>query len=70
MRAQIQAGVDAANAGPPRVKRIEKLVIVRGDWLPGGDEPTPTMKLERRPIPDKYTAGIARCTATDPFRVD
>ena len=29
-----------------------------GDWLPGGDELTPTMKLKRRPIAAKYAAEI------------
>jgi long-chain acyl-CoA synthetase len=31
---------------------------VAGDWLPGGDELTPTMKLKRRPIAEKYSAEI------------
>jgi len=32
--------------------------IVHGDWLPGGDELTPTMKLKRKPIDRKYAAEI------------
>jgi long-subunit acyl-CoA synthetase (AMP-forming) len=32
---------------------------VRSDWLPGGDELTPTMKLKRRPIAEKYAEEIA-----------
>jgi long-chain acyl-CoA synthetase len=31
---------------------------VAGDWLPGGEELTPTMKLKRRPIAEKYAAEI------------
>ncbi len=34
-------------------------MIVEGDWLPGGDELTPTMKLKRKPIAEKYDAAIA-----------
>jgi long-subunit acyl-CoA synthetase (AMP-forming) len=57
--AAVQAGVDAANERLSRVEQIKRFTIVRGDWLPGGDELTPTMKLKRRPIGDKYAAAIA-----------
>src|SRR4051794_26379950 len=58
VRAAIQEGVDAANAKLARVEQIKKFTIVRGDWLPGGDELTPTMKLKRRPIDQKYGEAI------------
>lgn len=58
LRAAIQAGVDAANAKLARVEQIKKFVIVEGDWLPGGDELTPTMKLKRKPIAEKYDGVI------------
>jgi long-chain acyl-CoA synthetase len=32
--------------------------VLTGDWLPGGDELTPTMKLKRKPIAAKYAADI------------
>jgi long-chain acyl-CoA synthetase len=54
MRAAVQEGVDAANAKLARVEQIKKFAIVEGDWLPGGDELTPTMKLKRKPIDRKY----------------
>jgi long-chain acyl-CoA synthetase len=57
-RAAIQEGVDAANAKLARVEQIKKFEIVSGDWLPGGDELTPTMKLKRKPIAEKYTETI------------
>src|SRR3954466_6889860 len=58
MRAAVQAGVDAANAKLARVEGIKKFVLVEGDWAPGGDEVTPTMKLKRKPIASKYAAEI------------
>jgi long-chain acyl-CoA synthetase len=54
----VQAGIDVANSRLARVEQIKKFTIVPGDWLPGGDELTPTMKLKRRPIAAKYQAEI------------
>ncbi len=54
----VQAGVDEANSHLARVEQIKKFTIVPGDWVPGGDELTPTMKLKRRPISAKYEAEI------------
>jgi long-subunit acyl-CoA synthetase (AMP-forming) len=58
MRAAVQAGVDEANTKLARVEQIKKFTVVEGDWLPGGDELTPTMKLKRKPIDAKYAATI------------
>ena len=58
MRAAVQAGIDEANVKLARVEQIKKFVIVEGDWLPGGDELTPTMKLKRKPIDAKYADAI------------
>jgi long-chain acyl-CoA synthetase len=54
LRAAVQEGVDAANARLARVEQIKKFTLVAGDWLPGGEELTPTMKLKRKPIATKY----------------
>ena len=54
----VQEGVDVANGHLARVEQIKKFTIVPGDWIPGGDELTPTMKLKRRPIAEKYAAEI------------
>jgi long-chain acyl-CoA synthetase len=54
----VQEGVDAANAQLARVEQIKRFAIVPGDWLPGGDELTPTMKLKRKPIAEKYASMI------------
>ena len=58
MRAAVQEGVDAANAKLARVEQIKRFEIVCGDWLPGGEELTPTMKLKRKPIAEKYAQTI------------
>ena len=52
--AAVQEGVDAANEKLARVEQIKRFTIVPGDWAPGGDELTPTMKLKRKPIAEKY----------------
>jgi long-subunit acyl-CoA synthetase (AMP-forming) len=56
----VQSAVDAANERLARVEQVKKFTIVPGDWLPGGDELTPTMKLKRKPIYAKYEAQIER----------
>jgi long-subunit acyl-CoA synthetase (AMP-forming) len=58
MRAAVQKGVDDANEKLARVEQIKKFVVVEGDWLPGGVEITPTMKLKRKPIAEKYAGQI------------
>jgi long-subunit acyl-CoA synthetase (AMP-forming) len=58
VRAAVQEGIDAANAKLARVEQIKRFAIVHGDWLPGGDELTPTMKLKRKPIGEKYQGEI------------
>ncbi len=56
--AAVQEAIDAANSRLARVEQIKKFQIVPGDWLPGGEELTPTMKLKRKPIAQKYAAEI------------
>ena len=58
VRAAVQQGVDEANAKLSRVEQIKKFTLVEGDWEPGGDELTPTMKLKRKPIAAKYAEQI------------
>jgi long-chain acyl-CoA synthetase len=58
VREAVQEAIDAANSRLARVEQIKKFTIVPGDWLAGGDELTPTMKLKRKPIAAKYAAEI------------
>jgi long-chain acyl-CoA synthetase len=55
---EVQAGVDRANEQLARVEQIKKFKILPSDWEPGGDELTPTMKLKRKPIHEKYATEI------------
>jgi long-chain acyl-CoA synthetase len=58
VRAAVQEGVDRANERLARVEQIKKFTVIAGDWLPGGDELTPTIKLKRKPIAAKYEREI------------
>jgi long-chain acyl-CoA synthetase len=58
VRAGVEEGIEQANQRLARVEQIKKFTIVPGDWLPGGDELTPTMKLKRKPIAEKYAGEI------------
>jgi long-subunit acyl-CoA synthetase (AMP-forming) len=51
---EIQRGVDRANEELARVEQVKRFAILPADWEPGGDELTPTMKLKRKPILEKY----------------
>jgi long-subunit acyl-CoA synthetase (AMP-forming) len=55
---EVQKGVDAANEHLARVEQIKKFKLLPVDWEPGGDELTPTMKLKRKPIAEKYKGEI------------
>jgi long-subunit acyl-CoA synthetase (AMP-forming) len=57
-REAVQDAVDEANAKMARVEQIKKFTILPEPWEPGGDELTPTMKLKRKPIDEKYSEEI------------
>jgi long-chain acyl-CoA synthetase len=54
VREEVAAGIDRANEQLARVEQIKKFTILPTDWEPGGEELTPTMKLKRKPIAEKY----------------
>lgn len=60
VRAELAAAVRAGNARLSRVEQVKKFEIVTSYWEPGGDELTPTMKMRRKPIAEKYAAEIER----------
>jgi long-subunit acyl-CoA synthetase (AMP-forming) len=56
--AEVQAGVERANSHLSRVEQIKRFRVLPCDWPPAGDELTPTMKLKRKPIAEKYAEEI------------
>jgi long-chain acyl-CoA synthetase len=56
--AEVERGVGAANEQLARVEQIKKYTLLDDEWQPGGDELTPTMKLKRKPIHEKYEKEI------------
>jgi long-subunit acyl-CoA synthetase (AMP-forming) len=56
--AELERGIEAANEQLARVEQVKKYRLLDEDWQPGGDELTPTMKLKRKPIHEKYASEI------------
>jgi long-chain acyl-CoA synthetase len=54
----VREAVERANERLSRVEQIKKFKLLAEEWQPGGDELTPTMKLKRKPIAEKYAEEI------------
>ena len=54
VQAAVEAAVAKANSQLSRIEQIKRFRILPVDWLPAGDELTPTSKLKRKPIAAKY----------------
>jgi long-chain acyl-CoA synthetase len=65
VRDAIATAVQTANSHLARVEQIKRFAILGDEWLPGGTELTPTMKLKRKPIAEKYREQIDALYATD-----
>ena len=63
LEAEIERGVEAANERLARVEQIKRYTLLEEEWEAGGDELTPTMKLKRKPIHEKYAAEIEKLYA-------
>ncbi|RZS32178.1 long-subunit acyl-CoA synthetase (AMP-forming) [Herbihabitans rhizosphaerae] len=66
LRAAVTEAVRTGNASLSRVEQVKRFRIVASAWEPGGEELTPTMKLKRRPIADKYRSEIDGLYAPSP----
>ncbi|WP_196249055.1 hypothetical protein [Rhodococcoides fascians] len=54
----VAEGIAAANDTLSRVEQIKRHRILDSVWEAGGDELTPTLKLRRKPISEKYAVEI------------
>ena len=52
------ADIDRANQRLARVEQVKRFTVLPGPWHPGSDELTPTMKLRRAKIMEKYAGQI------------
>jgi long-subunit acyl-CoA synthetase (AMP-forming) len=54
LQQEVADAVQRANDQLSRVEQIKRYRLLTDEWLAGGDELTPTMKLKRKPIAKKY----------------
>jgi long-chain acyl-CoA synthetase len=54
VRAEVERAVHAGNAELAKVEQVKKWTILGQEWTPDSGELTPTMKLKRNVVTDKY----------------
>ena len=59
VQAAVAAAIERANGHLSRVEQVKCWTLLAAEWMPGGDELTPTMKLKRKAIAAKYADAIA-----------
>jgi long-chain acyl-CoA synthetase len=59
VQAEIERAVDSANSRLARVEQIKRYQLISKPWTPESGELTPTLKLKRRIINDRYAPDIA-----------
>jgi long-subunit acyl-CoA synthetase (AMP-forming) len=58
LQAQIADAVAQANTRLARAEQVKAYAILADEWIPASHELTPTLKLKRHAIADKYAAEI------------
>ncbi|MEV0061138.1 long-chain fatty acid--CoA ligase [Nocardia sp. NPDC050718] len=64
IRGLVAAGIERGNASLARVEQVKRHQILGTVWEPGGEELTPTMKIRRKPIGQRYAHVIEALYAT------
>jgi long-chain acyl-CoA synthetase len=70
IRAELAAAVDEANAKLSRVEQIKYFHVIGQPWTAESGELTPTLKLRRRVIVERYAADIDRLYEPDAERIE
>jgi long-chain acyl-CoA synthetase len=55
---EIKTAVESANESVARVEQIKKWIVVGDEWTPDSGEVTPSLKLKRRVVLEKYADEI------------
>jgi long-chain acyl-CoA synthetase len=58
VRAEVERAVGEANQGVSPVEQVRKWIIVPDEWTPDSGEVTPSLKLKRKVVIDKYSDEI------------
>lgn len=58
VKAEIQSVIDDANQHVARVEQIKRFHLVPDEWTPNSGEITPSLKLKRRVVLEKYASDI------------
>ncbi|GAA3054827.1 AMP-dependent synthetase/ligase [Actinokineospora globicatena] len=66
VRTLVTAAIRAGNQKLSRTEQVKRFHILPTYWPPGGDELTPTLKLRRKPIAEKYAQAITNLYAETP----
>jgi long-chain acyl-CoA synthetase len=58
VRAEVERAVDEANQSVSSVEQVKKWIIVPDEWTPDSGEVTPSLKLKRKVVLEKYSEEI------------
>jgi long-chain acyl-CoA synthetase len=58
VNSEIERAIDEANDSVASVEQVKKWIIVPDEWTPDSGEVTPSLKLKRKVVLDKYAGEI------------
>lgn len=67
---EISEAIRAANGHLSKVEQVKKFKLLDVEWTPDSDELTPTMKIRRRNVMDKYQREVDAIYADDAYATE